>query len=339
METQEKSITQGLKEVPLAWREALRAFMCMFPALVAGLTGNVGTAIPMGQAGFFYVLMSLPETKSRRLFTGSVIMTVGLGFYLIGGNVVFNPWLSLIFTFFVAMNIVFLTSWKSVGLIMFSLLTIYSAGLNASSPEKVHATFMAFCAAFIWSIGLSMLPIFKGESGQPAPAQTVEHVVETGIKMGIGTSVALFIGNVLSYSKLGWPVSAVSNIVRFDEATTNKRAAARFIATIGGAIIAGLAIFRITDPAFLLIFAISLGTLNGLLKKTKIGKIPLLYTATILILYSINDAGDPAELIFNRIAYNLVGIAVGVAVMLYPFPILAKKIKMLKGVQSEDVQF
>jgi len=72
--------------------------------------------------------------------------------------------------------------------------------------------------------------------------------------------------------------------------------------------------------------------LNGLYKKAKVGQMPLFYTATILILYSLNDIEGGKDLAMLRLAYNLVGIAVAAFVVFYPFPMLAKRLR--KGEQA-----
>jgi len=63
--------------------------------------------------------------------------------------------------------------------------------------------------------------------------------------------------------------------------------------------------------------------LNGLCKKAKVGQMPLFYTATILILYSLNHIESGKDLAMLRLAYNLVGIAVAAFVVFYPFPMQA----------------
>ena len=60
--------------------------------------------------------------------------------------------------------------------------------------------------------------------------------------------------------------------------------------------------------------------LNGLFKLTKLGRMPLFYTATILLLYTANDLTSGHENVLTRVFYNLVGITIGVLVVIYPFP-------------------
>lgn len=333
-----KSVAKSRPKI--LWDEGGRALICMLPCLIFGLMGNYALAIPTGQAGFFFSSMPLPQKKSKRLLFASLMLTVGLGYYLMGGNVVFNPWVSIFFTFFLALNLALMVSWEVAGILALSFFTIYSAGLNASSPDKVHQSFMAFLFAMGWAGAISLLSIWKGQATNPMPKYEPAQYVETGVKLGLGTSIALFVANLFHYSKLGWAPSAVGNVVRFDEVISKKRAAGRIIATIGGAVIATIALIVFKDVTVLLIFAIFFAILNGLSKSTKLGQMPLFYTATILILYSLNSLGDPNGLIAQRIAYNVVGVLIGLFVVLYPFPIISRKIKAtIKPKPVIDPQF
>ena len=73
-----------------------------------------------------------------------------------------------------------------------------------------------------------------------------------------------------------------------------------------------------------MLFAALSGVLNGLFKLTALGKMPLFYTATILLLYSANDISTGSENVLMRILYNVVGITIGVFVVIYPFPRMVK---------------
>lgn len=76
--------------------------------------------------------------------------------------------------------------------------------------------------------------------------------------------------------------------------------------------------------------------LNGLYKKAKVGQMPLFYTATILILYSLNDIESGKDLAMLRLAYNLVGIAVAVFVVVYPFPMLTRRLRKKDATSHEE---
>jgi uncharacterized membrane protein YccC len=145
--------------------------------------------------------------------------------------------------------------------------------------------------------------------------------------MGIGTAIATAISYAFGFEKLGWAPSAVGFVVRYDEKVTKLRALSRFIGTIGGAILAAAAMAITHNLVVLTICGLAFGGLNGLFKKTILGKMPLLYTATILLLYSLNDIESGKEVVSQRIAYELVGIAIGLIVVIYPFNALMKRIR------------
>jgi uncharacterized membrane protein YccC len=144
--------------------------------------------------------------------------------------------------------------------------------------------------------------------------------------MGIGTSLALAVSYFAGFAKIGWAPSAVGNVVRYDENLSRKRAWARFYGTLGGAAMAAVALALITDPTIVVLFAAVSAVLNGLFKLTVLGKMPLFYTATILLLYSANDLSSGSENVLTRVLYNVVGITIGVFVVIYPFPRLLKMI-------------
>ena len=136
--------------------------------------------------------------------------------------------------------------------------------------------------------------------------------------MGIGTSLALAVSYAAGFAKIGWAPSAVGNVVRYDETMSRKRAWLRFYGTLGGGAMAAVVLALVTDLRTLVLFAALSGVLNGLFKLTALGKMPLFYTETILLLYSANDITSGNVLM--RIGYNLVGITIGVLVVIYPFP-------------------
>lgn len=146
------------------------------------------------------------------------------------------------------------------------------------------------------------------------------------MRMAIGASLALAIAYALSFAKLGWASSAVANITRYDAHLSEKRAMARLIGTIGGSILAGIALAFITNVAVLVMVAGVFAILNGLLKKTELDRMPLFYTATILLLYSANDLSSGASTVVDRVVYNVVGIVIAVLVVVYPFPRIMKAI-------------
>jgi hypothetical protein len=315
----------ALNKLPLMWTEALRALVCMLPMLVMSGMGKTTYLVTLGQGAFFFSTLFLPRKISGRLVMSSLILALGLGFYLIGGAVAPYPWIAVLFTFMVCLNLSFLSSWKIGGPLALTLVVIFTAGLNTGSPEKASANFLAFALVMGWSALISLLPIW--EPIDPPPINTEQsngQLAEQGFRLGIGASIALAISYIAGFSKLGWAPSAVGNVVRYDEKMSRKRAWARFFGTIGGAVMAGIALSFIASVSVLVWVGAVFAVLNGLFKKTKLGMMPLFYTATILLLYSANDLTKGTTNIWQRIAYNLIGITVGMIVVIYPFPKLVK---------------
>ena len=170
---------------------------------------------------------------------------------------------------------------------------IYTAGLNTGSPEKAAANFLAFALVMAWATLISMLPFWTPiMPPKPDHEATNRELAEQGFRMGIGTSLALAISYVFEFAKIGWSVSAVGSVVRFDHDTSKKRAMARLLGTLGGALIAGFLLVRLDSVTALVLIGALFAVLNGLYKKAKVGQMPLFYTATILILYSLNDISE-----------------------------------------------
>ena len=138
------------------------------------------------------------------------------------------------------------------------------------------------------------------------------------------TSLALAISYIAGFAKIGWAPSAVGNVVRYDQTLSRQRAWLRFYGTLAGGAMAAVVLAFITELRILVLFAALSGVLNGLFKLTALGKMPLFYTATILLLYSANDISTGSENVLMRILYNVVGITIGVFVVIYPFPRMVK---------------
>jgi hypothetical protein len=308
------------RALPLMWTEALRAFVCMIPMIVASGMGRTSALVTLGQGAFFYSTIFLPKRIFARVVMGSLVVALGLGFYLIGGIVAPNPWVAVIFTFFVCFNLSFLTDWKVGGSLALTLVMIYTAGINAGSPEQVTKKFLLFAGVMGWSALISLLPFWKPIPPPPADVdQPVEELAEQGFRMGIGTAIALGLGYIGGFAKLGWAPSAVGNVVRYDKTLSRKRAWARFLGTVGGAVIAAVALAFISSVTAVVWIGAFFAVLNGLFKKTKLGMMPLFYTATILLLYSANDLSTGHTNIVTRVVYNLIGISVGLGVIMFPF--------------------
>ena len=314
-------------KLTLMWTEAVRALMCMVPMFVAAGMGKTAMLVTLGQGGFFYSTLFLPKKMSARLVMGSLILALGLGFYLIGGTVAPNPWMAVIFTFMVCLNLSFLSGWTIGGPLALTLVMIYTAGLNTGSPEKASANFLVFAFVLGWSALVSLLPIWKPiEPPKVDTSQSNGQLAEQGLRMAIGASLALAISYAAGFAKLGWAPSAVGSVIRYDKKLSRLRAIARLIGTVVGALLAAIALAFITSVEMLVITGGVFAVLNGLFKKTKLGMMPLFYTATILLLYSANDLSGGTENIVQRVAYNLIGIIVAVLVVIYPFPHIMNKV-------------
>lgn len=314
-------------KLTLMWTEAARAAMCMLPMFVAAGLGKTTYLVSLGQGGFFFSTLFLHKKISGRALTGSLILALGLGFYLIGGVVAPNPWMALAFTFMVCLNLSFLSGWKIGGPLALTLVVIYTAGLNTGSPEKASANFLAFALVMGWSALISLLPIWQPvEPPKVDTRQSNGQLAEQGLKMAIGASLALAISYVAGFAKLGWAPSAVGNVIRYDPKLSKMRATARLIGTIAGAMLAAVALAFITSVSLLVLVGGIFAILNGLFRKTKLGMMPFFYTATILLLYTANDLSSGPSNVLQRVAYNLVGVIVAIIVVIYPFPFLMKKV-------------
>jgi hypothetical protein len=314
-----------LNKLPLMWTEAIRALVCMVPMFVATGMGKTAFLVSLGQGGFFYSTLFLPKKMGGRIVMGSLILAFGLGLYLMGGTVAPNPVMALIFTFMVCLNLSFLSGWKVGGPLALTFVMIYTAGLNTGSPEKASANFVAFALVLAWSALISLLPFWKPiEPPKVNTEQPVGELAIQGFRMAIGASIALAVSYIAGFAKLGWAPSAVGSIVRYDEKLSKIRAWLRFFGTLGGALLAAIALAFISSDTVLVWVGAFFAVLNGLFKKTKLGMMPFFYTATILLLYTANDLTSGATNIHQRILYNTVGITIAMIVVLYPFPLLVK---------------
>jgi hypothetical protein len=75
------------RALPLMWTEALRALVCLLPMIVATALGRTTYLVALGQGAFFVSSLFLPIRLAGRFVMGSLIVALGLGFYLIGGAV------------------------------------------------------------------------------------------------------------------------------------------------------------------------------------------------------------------------------------------------------------
>ena len=75
------------RALPLMWTEALRALVCLMPMMVATALGQTTYLVTLGQGAFFFSSSSCPVRLGARFVLGSLVLALGLGFYLIGGAV------------------------------------------------------------------------------------------------------------------------------------------------------------------------------------------------------------------------------------------------------------
>lgn len=318
----------------LNWNSAARAAICMFPMLVAYFANYDSLLVPFGQGGFFYSTLPIPERKLEKIMYIFLMLGVGLGFYLLGGTVAHSPWLSLVVTFVVAVTIALMSGGKMIAPLAFSLISVYTAGLNVSDPAKLQTNFSGFAFIFVFCGLVSLLPFWKPTDLSGFKLFKHAENLVAGVRMGIGATLALFIGNYFGFAKLGWPVSAVGSIVRFNETESRKRAMSRVIGTIGGSILTIILFLIFTTPVVFMTLAYIFGLLHSLMSNTKLGKTVFFYTVTILILYSINDLSAGPMMSAQRIFYNMIGVLIAIFVILYPFPRLMGRLE--KAVNDYD---
>ena len=146
------------QSLPLMWPEAVRAFICMLPMLIASSLGASPYLVALGQGGFFDSSLFLPKKTSSRIVMGTLILALGLGFYLMGGDVAPNPWVAIFFTLLVCVTLSFLSGWKVGGPLALTFVMIYTAGLNTGSAEKAASNFFVFAFVLGWSALISLLP-------------------------------------------------------------------------------------------------------------------------------------------------------------------------------------
>lgn len=310
----------------LEWNPAVRAAVFMLPMLVAYFTGHQNLVVPLGQGGFFYSTIFLPMRRLERIIYMFLFLSFGMGIYLLGGNVATEIILALVSTFVFIIAVGLLSGMKFLAPVAFSFISIFTAGLNSSSLDKLHTNFLGFAFIFAFCGIISLLPFWKAKEINTAKVLPQEDNLRAGIKMGMGSVIALAVAYLGGFAKLGWPVTAVGSIVRFNEVESKARAMSRVVGTVGGGILAMFIFFFITNPIYLILIGFVFGILNSLFVNTKIGKTVFFYTTTILILYSLSDISLGPTLAVQRIAYNMVGVLVAIFVMFYPFPFLMRRL-------------
>lgn len=312
----------------LSYNNALRALLCMLPMVAAYFLGATSLIVPLGQGGFFSSTMPVARTKLERLVSMCLMIAPGLGFYLIGGNIADNFIYAMFFAFAIGLVCSLLTGFRYLGMVALAgFIPIFTAGLNAGDPVRASESFMAFAFVIIYCGMISLLPFWQKIKNPPAPAIEEADRAIMGVKMGVGLAVSLGISMFFNFGKLGWAPSAVGSVIRTDNVTGKKRAWARAIAVIGGAMIASIGLALLPNIQILMLVVLILSVINGLTAFTKLGQLPLFYNAVILLLYSYTSSTPTGELINTRIMYNLLGIMIALAIVYYPLPRISKEIK------------
>ena len=107
-----------------------------------------------------------------------------------------------------------------MGMLAIHFISLYTAGLNASAPDKVHVNFLAFIAAFGWGAIVSLVFNWKGEPAKETTQRKTADYFLAGIRMGVGTSVALLVSNLFGFDKLGWAPSGAGLVIGYDTETS-----------------------------------------------------------------------------------------------------------------------
>src|SRR5262245_52118593 len=118
---------------PLSPSEALRRGLCMLPMLVVGPLGFGDYTVAVGQAAFFFGNQALPVRAGQRVLVGLLLVTLGLGFFLLGGNVAGYVWLAGLYTLLIGVAIGMLSNWSVLNVMAFSFVSLFTAGLNTGS--------------------------------------------------------------------------------------------------------------------------------------------------------------------------------------------------------------
>lgn len=315
----DKKVRAFLKTLSLSY--GVRAIICMLPMLVALALGRDDMFVPLGQAGFFYSMLPVFRTTGQRAMTGILMMGVGLAFYLVGANVASAlPW-SLVMLFISAFTIGWVTSFESMGWVFApTLITVLAAGLNSSSVDKANTSYFAFSIAMMWGMLISLLPVWKPLSDIKLSASKLDSsLFMYSTRLAFASTLALAVAYFAGFSKYGWPVSAVGSVVRNDPGESTKRAFVRMVGVVVGAVLASTVYYFFGENRDLLIFfSVFFAFITGLTLSTNLKVFPFGYNATILILYGLTSGTD--GLFIQRIAYNLIGALLALAIVEFGFP-------------------
>ena len=311
------------------WSEGVRAMLCLLPMVVADLLDKRSYIAPLGQAGFFVSAMFLPRVVGERINLMLIWFTVGGGFYLLGGNVVDTPWLALTFMIAVGVVVSYMTAWQYGAMLALALTILFCTGINSGSPERAATNFKLYAFAALWGGAIALLPIWRSPPGQTNRGVSEVPYAEQGVRIGLGSAVALGTAYLFGFAKLGWAPSAVGSVVRFDHDLSRRKAVGRAAGVIAGGGLA-LAIMLVFDRTrvFVLI-AVLFAVLNSLFKATEVGgfpivSVPFLHTVALLLMLSADRPEVGPGLALARIGTNELGIIIGLFVVFYPLPLIMR---------------
>ena len=219
-----------------------------------------------------------------------------------------------------------------------ALIPIYTAGLNAGTPEKATTSFLAFTLIMLYCGLITLLPFWKTHPFGSGPKQVSEKTrILSAFRLGIASAIALFFAEIWNFSKLGWASSAVGSVVRPEEVDnkSRKRAVIRAAAVVVGGLIASI-ILVLLSPSLhqIAIIVVTLTVINGLISLSPLGQMPVIYNAVILLLYS-STAGTNFSAM--RVTYNLFGIVVALFIVYYPMPHITKRVEAFFADKNDNL--
>ena len=125
-----------------------------------------------------------------------------------------------------------------------------------------------------WGAILSLIYNWKGQPAHDTTQHKTADYFLAGFRMGVGTSVALLVSTLFGFEKLGWAPSGAGLVIGYDTKRSEALAWARFVATLGGAILATICFFISINILFLMAMSLVFTVLNGLSGQQKLDRCP-----------------------------------------------------------------
>lgn len=319
------------------WSEGVRAVLCLLPMVAADVLNKGSYIAPLGQAGFFMGAMFLPRVIGERINLMLIWFTVGGGLYLLGGNVVDTPWLAVTFMIAVGVVVSYMTAWEYGAMLALALTILFCAGINSGSPERAATNFKLYAFAALWGGAIALLPIWRSLPGQTSRGVSEVPYAEQGVRIGLGSAVALGTAYLFGFAKLGWAPSAVGSVVRYDHNLSRRKAVGRAAGVIAGGALA-LAIMLVFNRTHVFVLiAVLFAVLNSLFKATEVGgfpivSVPFLHTVALLLMLSADRPEVGPGLAVSRIGTNELGIIIGLLVVFYPLPLIMRLTRRIHAI-------